>query len=210
MKRLAIIGSGDLGKQIAHLAQETKTYEVAGFFDDFKPAGTDERGALVLGNIDDVLKIYERRIFDFLFVAVGYQHRTFRKACFERFSPQIPFGKIIHPSCNVDSSASIGDGTVLYSGCTLDQHVQVGSNCILYNGCIVAHDSIIQGHSILSPGVKIAGFCRVGENNHLGIGTVISDNITLIDDVRTGAGSVIVKPIQVSGLYVGIPAKLIQ
>ena len=45
------------------------------------------------------------------------------------------------------------------------------------------------------------------EKVNLGIGTVLIDNITISDNIRTGAGSVVVNNLYDKGLYVGIPAK---
>jgi len=45
---------------------------------------------------------------------------------------------------------------------------------------------------------------------HLGIGTIVSDSITIVDKTITGAGTVVVKSITEAGTYVGIPSKLIQ
>jgi UDP-3-O-[3-hydroxymyristoyl] glucosamine N-acyltransferase len=86
----------------------------------------------------------------------------------------------------------------------------IGENCLIYNGCIIAHDTQIASHTILSPGVKIAGFSKIESLVNLGIGTIISDNVTVAMGTKTGAGAVVVKNIDESGLYVGIPAKKIK
>ena len=208
MKRLVILGAQDLAQQIAHLAIETNSYEVVGFLDDFLPKDTRQGGIPVLGKINQVEELYAQGIFDDLLMGIGYQHMAFRAECFNRWHPLIPFGKIVHPSCIVDSSAQLSDGTILFSGCILDQHVFIGKNCLLYNGCILSHNGHVGDHTILSPGVKVAGFSALGKSNHLGIGTLVSNHVTTFEHVRTGAGAVIVKSLQESGLYTGIPAKL--
>lgn len=210
MKRLVILGAQDLAQQIAHLAKETNSYEVVGFLDDFLPKDTKQGGIPVLGKINQVEELYTQGIFDLLLMGIGYQHMAFRADCFNRWFPIIPFGKIVHPSCIIDSSAQLSDGTILFSGCILDQHVFIGKNCLLYNGCILSHNGHVGDHTILSPGVKVAGFSTLGKNNHLGIGTIVSDSITIVDKTITGAGTVVVKSITEAGTYVGIPSKLIQ
>ena len=210
MKRLAIIGSSDLAKQIAHYTISENHYKIAGSFDDFQIKGEIINNLEILGNIDSIEECYRQKIFDVLIIGIGYKHMHFRNKLFTRFEKIIPFGTIIHSSAFIDKSALIGKGTVIYPGCTIDMGAEIGGNSILYNGCNIAHDSIIQNHSILSPGVNIAGFCLIGENANLGIGSIISDNITITKNVRTGAGTVVVKSITESGLYIGIPAKKIK
>jgi sugar O-acyltransferase (sialic acid O-acetyltransferase NeuD family) len=207
MKRLAIIGSGDLAGQIVHLATDQNLYQISGFFDDFKPKGSSVSNIPILGGIEDVQKGFKDQLFDELIIGIGYKHILFRNELFERFQIDIPFGTIIHSSSYIDKTVSIGKGTVIFPGCTIDMHVKIGNNCLFYNGCIIAHDSKISSNSIFSPGVKIAGFCDLGINTTLGIGTIVSDNITITNDVKTGAGAVVVKNLNESGVYIGIPAR---
>jgi sugar O-acyltransferase (sialic acid O-acetyltransferase NeuD family) len=210
MKKLAIIGSSDLAKQIAHYTISDNHYQIVGCFDDFQIKGEIKNNLEILGNIDSIEECYRQKIFDVLIIGIGYKHMAFRNELYARFEHTIPFGTIIHSSSYVDKSAIIGKGTIIYPGCTIDMGVEIGGNCILYNGCNIAHNSTIANHSILSPSVIIAGFCLIGENSNLGIGSIISDNITITNNVRTGAGAVVVKSIIESGLYIGIPAKKVK
>jgi UDP-3-O-[3-hydroxymyristoyl] glucosamine N-acyltransferase len=89
-------------------------------------------------------------------------------------------------------------------------NVFIDANCLLYNGCILAHDSQVEKGCIFSPSVNIAGFCKIGPLVNLGIGTTVSDSISITEKVQTGAGTVVVQPITESGLYVGVPAKKIK
>ncbi len=210
MKRLAIIGSGDLAKQIAHHAVVDKHYYVVGCFDDFIPKGEYSNELFILGNLDSILDCFAKNLFDELIIGVGYKHLDFRNVLFKRFEKTIPFGTIIHSSCTIDESTKVGKGTIIYPGCNMDMNVEIGNNCLIYNGCNIAHDSTVSDNTIFSPGVNIAGFCSIGEHIVLGIGTVLSDHITISNKVKTGAGTVVVKSIIESGVYVGVPAKKIK
>lgn len=68
MKRLAIIGSGDLGQQIAYHSVNSSHYDVVGFFDDFKFRGTTICGLPIIGRIKDVLNLYDKGLFDLLMI----------------------------------------------------------------------------------------------------------------------------------------------
>lgn len=207
MKRLAIIGSGDLGQQIAYHALEDKHHQIAGFFDDYQPKGTKKNGFPILGGVDDVEKVFSAKEFDELMIGIGYKHFAVRSALYERFATSIPFATIIHSSSYVDQSCRVGSGTIIYPGCTVDMNAEIGENVVLNTGCVIAHDSRIGADSFLSPGVRIAGFVRVERGVSLGIGTILIDNIQIGSGIRTGAGAVVINDISTPGLYVGIPAK---
>lgn len=198
MKKLAVIGGGDLGKQIAYHAANCG-YEFVGFFDDY--------ATNALGKIEHVESGYTDGLFDELMMGIGYKHMAVREELYLSYRTKIPFGKVIHPSAVIDSSCTIGFGSFIYPGCTLDMNVEIGENVSVNAGCIIAHDSKIGSHSMLSPGVVVSGFVDVQEKVNLGTGTKVIDNITLGPGVRTGAGAVVTQNFTQPGLYVGVPAK---
>ncbi|AYB33102.1 acetyltransferase [Chryseolinea soli] len=207
MKRLAIIGSGDLGQQIAYHAREDGHYEPAGFFDDFEAPGTVKHGVQVWGGVNDVLATFERGAFDCLMIGIGYNHMAFRQQLYERFRNTVPFGKVIHSSSYIDKSASVGSGVFIYPGCVLDMDVEIKDNALLNVGCTIAHHSTVGEGSFLSPGVKVAGFTEISGGVILGIGTIVIDNIKIAPGVRTAGGAVVIDHLDRPGLYAGVPAQ---
>ena len=207
MRRLAIIGSGDLGEQIAWHAANDNQYQVVGFFDDFAEMGVARHGLPVLGKVADVRTSYANGVFDELLLAIGYKHFEQRMLIFDSLNNEIPFGRLIHSSAYVDDSVKLGRGVIIYPGCVVDMKVHINDNVLLNAGVVVAHDTTIGSHSFLSPGVKLAGFVTVGNCVSLGIGTCVIDNIHLVDFVRTGAGAVVTENLTEPGLYLGIPAR---
>lgn len=210
MKRLAIIGSGDLGQQIAYHAQTDGHYDVVAFFDDFQTPGTLRHGIPVAGGVEQVLEHYRDGKFDALMIGIGYKHIGLRQTLYDRFSTDIPFGSVIHTSSYVDKSCTLGSGVMIYPGCMLDMNVVIGDNVLLNIGCVIAHDTTIGTGSFLSPAVKVAGFVDVGPSVILGIGTTVIDNVAIVSGVRTGGGAVVTADLESPGLYVGIPAKFIK
>lgn len=207
MKRLAIIGSGDLGEQIAWHAANDNQYQVVGFFDDFVEIGATRHGLPVLGKVADVRTSFANGVFDELLLAIGYKHFEQRKQIFDSLQNEIPFGSLVHSSAFVDDSVKLGRGVVIYPGCVVDMKAHLNDNVLLNAGVVVAHDTTIGSHTFLSPGVKVAGFVRVGNCVSLGIGTVVVDNLSIADYSRTGAGAVVIESITEPGLYVGVPAR---
>ncbi len=209
MKTLGIVGAGDLGQQIAHYAISDHHYRVAVFYDDF----TEKKvvnGIQVVGKVSDIENGFKSGAFDELIIAIGYKHLSYKSELFDKFSDNIPFGKIIHSSAWIDVTAVVMPGTVIYPCCSVDAHSVIESNCILNIGSTVCHDTIIGRHCFLSPRVAIAGFVNIGEQSIIGINSTIIDNISICRGTQLGGGSVVIKSIDVPGLYVGNPAKFVR
>ncbi|NGM63429.1 acetyltransferase [Sphingobacterium sp. SGG-5] len=210
MKRIAIVGSGHLGQQIAyHIYQDTQDKVVA-FFDDFQVKGTMMHGIPVIGGNDTVTAEYAKHTFDAVLIAVGYNHMAFRKQIFENLSDNVPFYTFIHSSVYMDKSVKIGKGSVIYPGCLIDQYVEIGDNVLMNVSGTVAHDSKIGNHCFLSPSVAIAGFVNMDEQCVVGINATIIDNISVAAQTQIGGGTVVIKSIEQPGLYVGNPARFIR
>jgi sugar O-acyltransferase (sialic acid O-acetyltransferase NeuD family) len=207
-QRLAIIGSGDLGKFIAHHARNDGHYVVAGYLDDFATKGHAEGDIPILGRVADAMALYQQQIFDCIMVGIGYKHMAIRKEIFEKLRGEIPFGKIVHSSAYLDSSVSIGEGVFILPGCTLDKDVVIGDNVLLNTAAVIAHDTRIDDHCFLAPAVSIAGKVHIQECCIIGINATIIDHLTIVQGVQIGAGAVVIETIDQPGLYAGVPAVL--
>jgi len=209
MKTLAIIGSGDLGQQIAHYALSDNQYAKVVFFDDFSNEKS-VNSIPIIGKTTDVEKAFELKQFDELLIGVGYKHLEVKKELFEKFKNKIPFGRIIHSTSWVDPTAIIENGSVIYPGCMIDAKSIIKENAILNIGCTITHDTSIGEHSFLSPRVAVAGFVTIKEQCLLGINSTIIDNINIISNTQIGAGALVIKSIEKKGLYVGNPLRFIR
>lgn len=208
-KTLAIIGSGDLGQQIAHYAVADNHYERVVFFDDFSNESYSN-GIKILGNSDAIEMEFEKQSFDEILIGIGYKHLKVRKQLFKRFIGKIPFGKIIHSSSWVDKTASIKEGCVIYPFCCIDSKVELEENSIVNISCTIAHDTKIAKHCFLSPRVALAGFVTIDEMCIVGINATVIDNISIVSNTQLGGGSVVVKDLEQPGLYVGNPVRFIR
>ena len=202
MKRLVIIGAGDLGQQITHFVTTDHQFKVVGYVDDWQEKGTKVNGIPVLGSIDELLSIYENGYFDEVLIGVGYKHFNFRKRLFERFEKD---------SCYVDPTAEIGRGVVIYPRCIIDKNAHIKDNVFVNWGTGIGHDAILEPHSFIAAMVLIAGLAYVGEMCMIGNGTVMIDHIHIADSTTVGGGAVVVKNIDVpNGIYVGNPARFLK
>lgn len=210
MKKLAIIGSGDLSRLIAYHAIQDNQFQVVGYFDDYAKPGSSVNSIKILGKILDLEEFYLKEIFDVVICGIGYKHLAFRESLFNQLKNKIAFTNLIHSSCYVDPSCNIGKGILILPGSVLDHNVTVENNVVLNVSTTIAHDSLIGAHSFISPKVAIAGFVTIGKRCNIGINSTIIDNINITDDVQTGGGTVVIEDLIKKGLYVGNPSRFIR
>jgi len=208
LKRLAIIGSGDLGQLIAHHAPQCGNYNVIGFFDDFAKLGTLVKEIKVLGKVEEVESLFKAGVFDELMIGIGYNHMHFRKDIFNRFVGKIPFATLIHSNAYIDHSVKVEQGCFVLPGCTVDAHAQLEANVLLNTGTVIAHDTIVGAHSFCAPATALAGKTRIGQCCIIGLNSTIIDNLVICDFTRVAAGAVVTQSIQQAGMYAGVPAVL--
>lgn len=212
MKKIVIVGAGDLGKQICHYIQDIKNLKVIGFLDDFANKGHQVMdGIQVIGKVTEIEELHKAHAFDEVVIGIGYKHLELRKILFNSLKEKgLTFSKIIHPTSYIDRDAIIEEGAVLFPNCHIDKGSRISSNSLLNIGCSVAHDSTVGPNSFLGPRVNFAGFIKAQGMNFFGIGTIVIDNVVIAEGVKTGGGTVVVKNLDSSGLYVGVPAKRIK
>ena len=74
---------------------------------------------------------------------------------------------------------------------------------------IIEHECAVDDFAHLSVNSALLGRSTLGKFVFLGAGTTVINGISIADQVTIGAGGVVVKSINKSGVYVGIPAKLV-
>lgn len=213
MKRLLIIGGGELGTQVAHWAMTTQCFQIVGFADDNLPIGKPGNSVSkqellcshhVLGKIDEVPRLYANGLFDEAFIAIGYMYMPLRKKLYLLMKEHnIPLATIISPHVYIDPTAQIGSGVIIYPGSIVDKEAVIEDNTLINLGCIIAHNTTISRHCFLSPNVTVAGFTKIGELCFLGCSSTILDNLRVANGVTVGAGSLIRHDLTEQGTYVG-------
>lgn len=211
MKRIAIIGSGDLGKQLLNLISSAEEVNVVGFFDDFAELGELINNTPVIGKLNQIEEQFLNDTFDELICAIGYKYLEFKfSLCQSLERKNIPFYSFIHKSALIDPTAKIEQGCCIYPGVIIDQNVVVRKHSLINLGAIISHDTVVGKACFISPNVSVAGFCKVGDFCILGISSTIIDNIDVCNSVQLGAGSLVINNIKEAGLYVGSPSRKIK
>lgn len=206
--RIAIIGAGDLGVQIAHTAL-LSGYNIVGFFDDYFGFPIVFNGLPLMGSIGNIFDMRDK--YDSIIIGVGYKHFQVRALLYQTLKENhIPLAIIIHNTAYVDNTALLGEGTVVQANVTIDKGCIVGNNVFINICSTIAHDSYIGDHSFLAPCVAVAGATRVGICSFIGTNATIINRLQITGNVVIGAGAVVTKDIKEPGTYVGCPAHKIK
>ena len=204
MKKVAIIGAGELGKQILSFILGSTNDIIVGWFDDTIPKGFFVEGFNVLGSLNDTEHLYSKNEFDEVAIAIGYNHLDFKIKLLKRFEDEnIKLYSFIHPSAIVDKSAIIEEGAIIYPGVIVDKNVKICKAVLLNIGAIISHDTEIDECCFIAPGVVCSGFVKIGKCCFVGSGVIIRDNLIITNNVKIGAGGLVVKNINEPGAYIG-------
>lgn len=118
-----------------------------------------------------------------------------------------PLATIIAPSATLGIQCSIAAGCFIGHQAHVGPVASVGKGCIINSGAIVEHESVVGEFSHIAVNATLAGRSRIGRGNFIGAGATVIDGITLVDDIQVGAGGVVSRSLDASGLYVGVPVR---
>ncbi|GIO19640.1 acetyltransferase [Oceanobacillus oncorhynchi subsp. incaldanensis] len=203
--KLLIIGASGHGKVIADIALKRNEWNEIAFLDDDKNK-KELMGLKVIGNFKDIINFIE----DYhMFVGIGnnqVRERIFKQL--EEFGAVIPI--LIHPSAVLGTNVNIEKGSAVMAGAVINCDTQIGKGCIINSGSTIDHDNNIADFVHISPGAHLAGTVKIGLGSWIGIGATISNNLSIVDHCTIGAGSVVIRHLEKSGTYAGVPTRRIS
>lgn len=201
--KLSVLGAGGHARVIAGTALACG-YEVAEFIDDDPARWTTEwAGVKVRGPMSALLRPGCGPAI------MGIGDNAVRRSLAERF-PFVDWQRVIHPTCWVQPSATIGAGTALVAGALVQPNAQIGNHVIINTGASVDHDCVVGDFVHLAPGVRLAGWVQVGTGAFLGIGSVAIDRVRIGEWAIVGAGAVVTDDVPPRTTVVGVPARPIR
>lgn len=199
-EKLIIIGAGGHGKVCADIAKLMGYKEVV-FLDDNPNLKSCGRYA-VIGPTSLISQIGGD-----VFIAIG--DNIVRR----KISSLISYDRIatlIHPNAVIADTVKIGRGTVIMAGTVINADAKIGEGCIINTCSSVDHDCKVGNFVHIAVDSHVAGTVSIGANCFLGAGSIVINNVDVCDNLKLGAGAVVVDDIEQSGVYVGIPAKMIK
>ncbi|MEA4883834.1 MAG: acetyltransferase [Clostridia bacterium] len=209
MKRIAIVGAGGFGREVAWLIEEINVaspeWSLLGFLDD-GATGTTVEGQPVLGPIDHVGELDQD-----VYVACAIGDPRLRKRLVDKLQQfHRRFATLIHPSVRKSQHVAIGEGSIICAGTILTTNISIGKHCLLNLDCKVGHDSILGDFTSCMPAVNIAGDVIIEEGCYFGLNACVINRKRVGGWSVIGAGAAVVKDIPARTVAVGVPATPIK
>ncbi|MBE7629131.1 acetyltransferase [Tenacibaculum piscium] len=194
MKKIAIIGSGGLGREILGIIQainkKNKTWTFIGFYDD-NYSDKLIHSYPIIGDIATLNSIEED-----IYIVIGIGNPAVKEKIFKKITnPKIVFPTLIHPSVisYSEETISLGKGVVIAANCVLTVDIEISDFVYLNTACTISHDTIIEDYTMVMPTVSISGGAKIGKKVYLGNGTKIDYHITIADNTVIKAGTIFSK-----------------
>jgi sugar O-acyltransferase (sialic acid O-acetyltransferase NeuD family) len=213
MIKLVIFGSGGHSKVTFSEVIKLKKFQFLGFVDDFKKKGElvisfNKKNYYNLGSIKQVIN--KKNKFNGI-VAVGLNYiRKKIVTDINKIDKNFKFQKIVSKDAIVMSNVSIGEGTLVVSGSTINTGTEIGKHCVINTSCSIDHDNKFDDFSSAAPGVITGGNVVVGKKSYLGMGSLVKDQVNILQDTVIGLGSIVNKDCEKNSIYYGSPVKKIR
>ena len=173
---------------------------MVGFLDYNPKVDISFCGFPVLGSKDEWIKVQDK----YFIISVGNPSNR------EKLSLKIQgrYHTAFHPLVQISLlDVRIEEGTTIMANAVINSGTYIGRHCIINSASVVEHDNYISDFVHISVGAKVAGTVDIGARTWVGIGACINNNLSICSDCMIGAGAVVVKSIEQSGIYVGVPAR---
>jgi len=142
-------------------------------------------------------------------VAIG--NSIDRKKMVDKLPPNTKYFTFIHPTVLImDDNIEIGEGSFIGANSILTTNIKLGNHTILNRGNHIGHDTKVGDYLSMMPGSIISGNVKIGDRVYMGNNSSVREKIEICDEVTIGMNGGVVKNINKSGTYVGVPAKRIK
>ena len=211
MRRLLILGAGDLGRElfgwITADARHGRDWEVAGFLDDNCRAldAHSHYPTRVVGSIAD----YVPQPGDKLVMAIS-NPATKLKLAADLESRGAEFFSYIHPTAVVSRFVFWGRGCVVCPQCVVSCDARIGHFVTVNTMTSIGHDTHIGDGCTINANCDLTGHVRVGEGVYFGSSACVVPHVQIGDYAKIGAGSTVIRRVQPHTTVMGPTAKRID
>lgn len=205
---LLIYGAGGHAKSVIGIVTDAGGWAIHGLIDERDDMSRKAvLGHPVVGSGNLLPELLRRGILH-AFVAVGdNQARQQRGQQLDQLGFHLPI--LIHPTALIMTHASIGSGSMVHAFAAVGPEVTVGQHAIIGGHTGIGHESIIGDAVHVGAGSILGGNVRVGSGSFLGLRSVVLPGITIGQNVRVAAGSVVSKDLSDNLSVAGSPARVV-
>lgn len=143
-----------------------------------------------------------------MMVAVGNSKDRFDIV--QKLPKETKFFSFIHPTALILGNVEIGEGSFIGAYSILTTDIEIGKHALLNRGNQIGHDCKIGDYFSAMPGAIISGNVKIHDCVYMGTNSSIREKLSIHSLSTIGINSCVVKNIENSGTYVGVPAKQIK
>lgn len=211
MNRVGIFGTSGMAREAGDIAWALGLEPFYVALNEAERAAWDYPGDIILEN--DV------ESFSSLEFVIGIGDNSIRRKVAERFTGQVRFANLIHPSATFGREQrehlERRQGVIVAAGVRLTSGIEIGDYVLLNQNVTVAHDCIVGSYVHIAPGANVSGNVLLGEGCWVGAGAVINQGtngrkLTVSKGTLIGSGAVVVRDCEPNAVYAGVPAKRIE
>lgn len=206
MNKLAIIGAGGFGREMACIIRQIATFDLIGFYDDGMEAGTETGYGRVLGDISELNFVHEP-----LDVVLAIGNPEVAKQVVDRITnPLVSFPNIIAPNVFFydKKSVKIGKGNFIGPNSSISCNVSLGDFNMFNVFTQVGHDTTFGSHNVVMPSVNISGSVEISDCNLFGVKSAVIQRVKIGNNVTVAPNSVLTRNAKDGNTYLGNPAKI--
>jgi sugar O-acyltransferase (sialic acid O-acetyltransferase NeuD family) len=129
----------------------------------------------------------------------------------QRLPKETKYFTFIHPTAQImDDNIEVGKGSFIGANSILTTNIKIGKHAILNRGNQIGHDCRIGDYFSAMPGAIVSGNVTIHDLIYMGTNSTIKEKLSVHSLSTIGMNSCVVKPIEESGVYVGVPTKKIK
>ncbi len=209
MRPLIILGTGGSAYDVLDIVSAinalTPTWELRGFLDDARPAGSSFLNLPILGGLRDAGRFADSAFINVIGSDASYARRPHILESTSLRREQ--FATLIHPNASVSSWAKLGADVYVAYGVSIGGAVTVGDHVSFSPCAVVGHDSQIGDYSMIAPRAVLSGFVGIGRACYIGAGAMIRQRVQIGDGALVGLGAVVTRDVSPGLVVVGNPSR---
>ena len=197
MDKIVLLGFGGHAKSVIDCIERQGQYEIVGFLDKKERKNIRYRGYSVIGEDDDLDRLYKQNIKN-AFVAIGFLGRsTIREQLYERLKKAgFHLPNIIDPSAVLANGVLLGEGNFVGKFAMLNADTKIGNMCIINSGARIEHECKVGDFSHVSVNTVLCGQVTVGTRTFVGAGATLLQGIIVGDSSIIAAGVTVRKDVK--------------
>jgi sugar O-acyltransferase (sialic acid O-acetyltransferase NeuD family) len=144
-----------------------------------------------------------------MMVAVGSSKARFDIV--QKLPKETIYFTFIHPTALIlDDNIEIGEGSFIGAYSILTTNIKIGKHALLNRGNQIGHNTVIGNYFSAMPGAIVSGNVTIYDCVYMGTNSSIREKISIHSLSTIGMNSCVVKNVNETGTYVGVPIKKIK